>query len=106
VVDDRVFATAITSPDSHEQVDWRISDLAGRSLTHTMVKLPEDTEDNCRALVKEFGLRYSSIDMAQDTSGNLYFLELNPNGQWAWIEQLTDYPIRDAIIDALTRKGS
>ncbi len=106
VVDDCVFATSITSPDSHEQVDWRISDLAGRNLTHTMVKLPEDTEDNCRSLVKEFGLRYSSIDMAQDTSGNLYFLELNPNGQWAWIEQLTDYPIRDAIIDALTRKGS
>jgi glutathione synthase/RimK-type ligase-like ATP-grasp enzyme len=61
-------------------------------------------EESCRAVVNAFGLRYSSIDMVEDTSGKIFFLELNPNGQWAWIEQLTGHPIRDAIIDALTPK--
>ena len=105
VVDNNVFATSIISPDSEQHVDWRIVDLTGRRLVHSKITLPEDAVNNCTALVREFGLRYSSIDMIQDDTGNLYFLELNPNGQWAWIEQLTHYPIRDSIIDALTRKG-
>jgi glutathione synthase/RimK-type ligase-like ATP-grasp enzyme len=106
VVDNHIFATSIISPDLKKHVDWRLADITGRKLKYSKVKLPQDAVNKCKALVKGFGLRYSSIDMVQEDTGNLYFLELNPNGQWAWIEQLTQYPIRDSIIDALTRKGA
>ncbi|MCQ3024054.1 hypothetical protein NLO85_26790, partial [Pseudomonas savastanoi] len=33
--------------------------------------------------------------------GKLWFLEINPNGQWAWIENQTGYPIAAAIVDEL-----
>lgn len=105
VIDHHVFSTAITSPDSNTIIDWRISDILSQSLSHSKITLPAAVEDSCRAVVDAFGLRYSSIDMIEDTSGNIIFLELNPNGQWAWLEQLTGHPIRDAIIDALTSRG-
>jgi hypothetical protein len=30
------------------------------------------------------------------------FLEINPNGQWGWIEQELGTPISDAIVDLLS----
>lgn len=103
VVDDKVFPTSIIYDDHSKNVDWRISDLQGEQLKYTKVTLSPDLEDKCKAIVRFFALRYSSIDMIKDKSGNYYFLELNPNGQWAWIEQSTGYPIRDAIIDSLNK---
>lgn len=104
VVGNQVFSTAIESDDSNNPIDWRITDLLGRPLRHTKISLSLDIEKKCKALVNSFGLLYSSIDMAQDVSGDIYFIELNPNGQWAWIEQLTEHPIRDAIIETLKVK--
>jgi hypothetical protein len=40
--------------------------------------------------------------MVLTTNDNLVFLEVNPNGQWAWIESVVGFGIRDAIIDRLT----
>lgn len=36
-----------------------------------------------------------------DEDGRYIFLELNPNGQWAWIEELTGLPISDTLIDLM-----
>lgn len=101
VVDDKIFPTSIIYDDHSKNVDWRISDLQGEQLKYSKTTIPPALEDKCKSIVRLFGLRYSSIDMIKDISGNYYFLELNPNGQWAWIEQSTGYPIRDAIIDSL-----
>lgn len=32
------------------------------------------------------------------------FLEINPNGQWAWLQDATGLPISAAIADALTKE--
>ena len=32
------------------------------------------------------------------------FFEINPNGQWAWIEQLTGQPLSAALADELLRR--
>jgi hypothetical protein len=42
-------------------------------------------------------LRYSKIELP-------VFLEVNPNGQWAFIEDATGQPITAAIADALEEK--
>jgi hypothetical protein len=39
--------------------------------------------------------------MVLTKGGEYYFLEVNPNGQWAWIEDMLKLPIRDSIIDLL-----
>jgi glutathione synthase/RimK-type ligase-like ATP-grasp enzyme len=104
LVGDRVFATNIFS-QAHEitSVDWRTWDYNDIELRHEAYELPQDIADRCIALNRSYGLGYSAIDMVHTTDGRLVFLELNPTGQWAWIEQMVGYQIRDAIIDYLMR---
>jgi len=102
VVGDRVFATAIGSQQHEEtQVDWRRGGVA--ELSHDVFDLPADVSERCRRLVKELGLRFGAIDLVWDQDGEFWFLEINPNGQWAWIENRTGQPIVGAIVDELER---
>lgn len=104
VVGDNVFSTKIIL-NRTDLVDWRIADLKGHELIHELINLPLDIEKKCISIVQRFGLQYSSIDLMQDDQENYYFIELNPNGQWAWIEQITGCKIRDSIIDILVKNA-
>jgi len=108
VVGGEVFATAIDSQDHEETVvDWRLSDCYKIALRQYEVRLPQKIERLCVDITIRFNLRYSAIDMVLGKDGVYYFLELNPNGQWAWIEQLGIHNIRDALIEELlSNKGA
>ncbi|MBA1190842.1 hypothetical protein G7Z99_17600 [Pseudomonas entomophila] len=100
VVGERVFATAIWSQNNPEtEVDWRQGSRP--DLQHERIELTESVQEKCVELVRRLGLRYGAIDLVRDKAGKLWFLEINPNGQWAWIENLTGYPIASAIVDEL-----
>ena len=99
VVQDEVFATAIHSQDFAEtEVDWRVWDVGDFDLRHEPTTLPTVVADGCRKITRHFGLKYSAIDLVCGRDGHFYFLEMNPNGQWAWIERRTGYRIRDALL--------
>jgi glutathione synthase/RimK-type ligase-like ATP-grasp enzyme len=107
VIGNRVFATAIHSQEHPEtEVDWRVWDISSFELRHEPIVLPPPVEQACLDMTSHFGLRYSAIDLVLDRDGIHHFLELNPNGQWAWIEKKAGYPIRDAIIDCLPVKNA
>ena len=55
------------------------------------------------ALVHELGLRFAAIDLLADVDGRHWFLELNPNGEWGWLQQQAGLPLADALADELTR---
>jgi len=100
VVGSQVFATAIRSQEHEETtVDWRQGSRP--DLKHERIELPREVEEQCAALMERLNLRYGAIDFICDQQGKLWFLEINPNGQWAWIENLTGYPIAAAIVDQL-----
>ncbi len=100
VVKSEVFATEIHSQEGAEtQVDWRTDTL---SLKHVVHKLPEHIEDQCLKLVKSYGLAFGAIDLVRTPNSGYVFLELNPNGQWAWIEAITQQPISMKLIEVLT----
>lgn len=103
VVDDRVFAARILS-QVHEEtvVDWRRG--VRLDLEHERFELPGDVATACVAVTRELGVRFSAIDLIEDVGGNFWFLEANPNGQWAWIEQRTGAPLSDALVDALSKR--
>jgi hypothetical protein len=44
--------------------------------------------------------------MVLTPDGEHVFLEINPNGEWAWIEDETGLPIGAAIADLLVRAGT
>jgi glutathione synthase/RimK-type ligase-like ATP-grasp enzyme len=104
VIGDKVFAVRLDSQIREDsQVDWRRGDQM--KLAHTPDVLPRDTEDRCRALTRSYGLAFGAIDLALDTEGRYVFFEINPNGQWAWLEQMTDVPLRSALADLLMGVG-
>ena len=102
VIGDRVFGTAIHSQICDEtEVDWR---RGGRvDLDHEVVDLPPEIVERCIALTKYLDLRYGAIDLICDEAGRYWFLEINPNGQWAWIERRTGLPLAAALVDELSR---
>ncbi len=105
VVGNKVFACAIYSQQSEKtREDWRRYDLA--NTPHKQHQLPVAIQKKCILLVKELGLVFGAIDMIVTPTGEYIFLEINPNGQWLWIEHLTGMPISDAIAETLANPPS
>ena len=63
---------------------------------------PPDTVDKLRKMLEIFGLNFGAFDIIRDDDDELYFIELNPNGQWYWIEILTQMPMVKAMADLIT----
>lgn len=102
VVGERVFATSIDSQMRPEtRVDWRKGQFD--DLPHRAISLDTELTTRCIAITKALGLRFGAIDLIEDEAGAFWFLEINPNGQWAWIERRTGQPISSAIVDELCR---
>lgn len=97
VIGDEVFCTAIHAPP--DVLDWR-SDYP--SLTYSRHVLPRDVEDRLRQFVRSLDLRFSAIDMMVTPGGDHVFLEVNPNGQWVWLERATEEPMAEALVDLLS----
>jgi glutathione synthase/RimK-type ligase-like ATP-grasp enzyme len=100
VVDEEVFAAAIVADVEEKLVigvrDWRIGNHNG-NLSITACELPPDIQAKCRALVKTLNLKFGAIDMIVDRKGNFWFIEINPSGQWAFVEDVTKQPIGRAL---------
>lgn len=101
VVDQTVFSCRIDS-QAHAAyaIDMRRG-LADPAMRHIWTNLPPRIEELCIALVRELGLRFGAIDLVEDVDGEVWFLEINPNGQWAWIEDRTGAPIAATLAQAL-----
>jgi glutathione synthase/RimK-type ligase-like ATP-grasp enzyme len=71
-------------------------------VSYDVVETPPAVRDAVCRMLAGLGLRFAAMDFAVTADGTWYFLDLNPNGQWAWIEHATGLPICAAIADALT----
>lgn len=99
VVGEQVFAAATESQrNPRTQVDSR-SDFARTE--YQAHRLPGAIEARCRAMTARSGLGFATIDLIVTPAGDHVFLELNPNGQYLWIEERTGLPISDAISELL-----
>jgi len=100
VIGESVFAVRIESQDRADaRIDWRRGDQS--ALRHQPIDLPSDVAQRSLALVRSYDLTFGALDFAIDHAGNYVFFELNPNGQWAWLEQMTGLPMRSALADVL-----
>ncbi|NJQ14121.1 ATP-grasp ribosomal peptide maturase [Streptomyces bohaiensis] len=96
VVGDEVFAVRIDSG----MLDWRMDYSA---LSYRVVELPAGVVSALLAYLAHFRLVSGSFDMAVDRAGDLWWLELNPNGQWGWLEESTGLPMSSAVAELLTQ---
>ena len=75
----------------------------GNALKHEVHQLPFDVEDRLRQLMMTLQLSFGCIDMILTPDGEYIFLEVNPSGQWLWVEALTALPITKALASVLHR---
>lgn len=68
-------------------------------MKHEIIDLGKSVDDNLVRLIKSFGLTFGAVDLVLTPSDDLVFLEVNPNGQWAWLEVLTGAPISHAFAE-------
>jgi hypothetical protein len=102
VVGNEIFAAKIETAKGRAEIDSRM-DLDATYVAH---KLPTNLEDQLQAFMSTMGLVYGTIDLKISESGNYVFFEVNPQGQFLYIEILTGLPISEALADFLARDGS
>jgi glutathione synthase/RimK-type ligase-like ATP-grasp enzyme len=94
IVGQEVFAAAIHSQQTSYNVDFRIDMTSARVEPYT---LPSDVRDKLARLMSRLGLSYWAIDMRHTPDGRVVFLEINPAGQWLFIEDRTGQAITAAL---------
>lgn len=105
IVGDTVFAAKIETSSLPSTIpDWRFASID--DLKHTEYELPCKIESLCKSLVQSLGLDFGAIDLAVDRDGKHIFFEINPNGQWAWLETILGFPISKEIVDRLVSKAA
>lgn len=93
VVGEEIFPALV---ESESNLDWRRKKIKLRP--H---QLPKNVEEDCFSLVKKLGLKYGCIDMIVTPDDQYIFLEINPNGQWFFVECQTGMQIGKAIAHLL-----
>ncbi len=99
VIGSRVFAASVDSQAIPEaRHDVRGATKKARYEPHD---LPADVRGALLELVRGLGLRFCSADLVLTPDGRHVFLDLNPNGQWLWLELEAGLPLSAAMADLL-----
>lgn len=98
VIGDEVFAVEICCESVPPKLrDWR----ADPDAAYFVHELPDSVAGMAKALLASFGLSFGALDLALMPDGRYVFFELNPGGEWLWLEQETALPMAAAMAKLL-----
>jgi glutathione synthase/RimK-type ligase-like ATP-grasp enzyme len=83
---------------SPEEVDWRKPEVEKIYKQHY---LPKELEIQLIKINSQLGLVYSAIDLILTPEGEYVFLEINPVGEWGWLEKEVGLNISGVLINEL-----
>ncbi len=96
-VGDRWFAARLDSQKVElARVDWRRSPY---EIQYSEFDLPEFIGKKCIKLMHDAGLLFTAFDFVVTPDDRYVFLEHNPKGQFAWIEEKLGLPISSAFLE-------
>lgn len=97
VVGNKFYSVRIDSPN---QIDWRKS----TKNRYSLIAIPVDIKEMCNALMNKLDLTFGAFDFIVKNN-DYYFLEVNPNGQWQWLEQILKLDISKSILSELLKEN-
>lgn len=98
VLGETIFATAISAASDGYQFDYRM-DMEGATFEAT--ELSSETVAGIFRLMKRLGLVYGALDFRRTSDRGDIFLEINPAGEWLFVEERTAQPITKAMAELL-----
>jgi hypothetical protein len=96
VVEDNVVAVKIFGENKIDE-DWR---RYKNKLKYSVFSLPKDIELFCIKYVKKLNLNFGAIDLILHEN-EYYFIEINPTGEWSWLQQTTGFRFDTLIVKSL-----
>ena len=97
-VDGEIFAYRLNR-DSFDGTDWR-QHIYSQELHWEHFKLSSIDEQSIDSFMQSAQLKFGRLDFLM-RENKLYFLEVNPNGQWAWLDINEDTGLFSAVINQL-----
>jgi glutathione synthase/RimK-type ligase-like ATP-grasp enzyme len=97
VVDGEIFVAMVRSRGREVPLDTRLDPEPD----YTACKLPDAVAAALRRLVAALGLRFGAADFGVTAGGEHVFFEINPGGQWLFVEIATGMRISHAMARAL-----
>jgi len=96
VIDRGVYCAAVDPSTVGADDDWR---KQGDALLDrwSVYELPAVWRDKLLALMNRLQLGYGAADFILTPGGELVFLEINPSGEFCWLDRLTELPLAEAI---------
>ena len=85
---------------SENKIDWR---KANNKLTYEALQLPKSICDMCLRFMSDLNMSFGCFDFIVH-GGEFYFLEMNANGQWAWLEIEVGVNISKSIVEYLNEQ--
>lgn len=93
VIGNQIFGAEAAPTTQEAELDCRI-DPQVKWEKHA---IDEALQRNLKAFVRRLGLQYGSIDMRRTPEGRYVFFEINPSGQFLFIEIDTGHPLCNAM---------
>jgi predicted ATP-grasp superfamily ATP-dependent carboligase len=96
ILDGEVDAMRLTKEEG-DDVDIRRNNMAG--VRYAKEWVPAHVKRMVHELVRSYGLRFAAVDM-MIAGDEWYFLEINPNGQWAWLDLIGGAQLYELFLNA------
>jgi len=107
VIGDQVFAAKLNLKSKQAlEEDIHLCKSSDDIDIEPLFDLTDDVKNGVLMLVGALGLEYGSLDFIVDKNDKLIFLEVNPTGAWAYIEDATGMPITEAVTNLIINKHS
>jgi hypothetical protein len=101
-VGETLVAAQIASSAHGYLADYRMDMDAAR---FSPTELPDSTRTKLLELMARLGLVYGAIDLRRRSDGSYVFLEVNPAGEWLFVEERTGQLITRAVAECLVALG-
>lgn len=98
VIGDKLFPVSITCFGRGLVGDWRKNKKD--TLTYSRFDLPEKITTKILMLMKKLNLLFGGVDLILK-GDKYYFIEVNPTGEWGWLESGISLPISSEIVNTL-----
>ena len=93
----RLFPVKILQKGKGMYGDWR---QRKEELEYITFQLPKKIENSICEMMQKLELNFGGIDLAV-VNEEYYFIEVNPTGEWGWLEIKTSMPISETIEKSL-----